>query len=139
VTGGYEQSGRAVPETLTALHALLARAAEEHPDVAQDDFDMLEIAVIEVAGNTVQHGAATGEVSYTFALEVLPDRLVAVLTDSGNCPPADTATQADMPDANQESGRGIPVAHAALDEVRHERVDGKNRWHLERRRRAAPS
>jgi serine/threonine-protein kinase RsbW len=60
VTGDYLLEGLAVPESLNLLHDLLERVGREHPDLDAGDLMMFETAVIEVAGNVVEHGRPPG-------------------------------------------------------------------------------
>lgn len=83
----YEVAGVAVPDSLDQLHDLMTQVGDEHPAVAELDLSMLETAVIEIAGNLVEHGRPAGAVSYHLRLEVLPDRLEGLLADSGEALP----------------------------------------------------
>lgn len=131
--GDYLLEGLAVPQTLHELHDLLDRVGSEHPDVLSDDLMRFETAVIEIAGNVVEHARPKGKVTYTFALHVRPDRLEGVLDDGGQ-PVSDSDVSA-MPDQWSEDGRGLPLARAALDELRYEREASRNLWRMIKRRR----
>jgi serine/threonine-protein kinase RsbW len=133
MAGEYRLDGLAVPETRGELHDLLARVAAEHPDVAGEDLQLFETAVIEIAGNVVEHGRPEGQVTYAFTLRVLDDRLSATLEDSGQEEPP--PPEADMPSVWAEEGRGLALAGAVLDELDVERRDGWNHWQLTRMRR----
>jgi serine/threonine-protein kinase RsbW len=134
----YTVSGLAVPESIELLHGLLAEARADHPALGEDDIAMIETAIIEIAGNVVQHAPPGLAVVYTFVLEVLGDRLVGVLTHSG--PEVEVDDEPTMPDDPlAESGRGLALAEAALDELRHEYTDDQNVWTLVRRRDLAPA
>jgi serine/threonine-protein kinase RsbW len=133
MTGEYSLEGLAVPETLDRLHALLEQVGQDHPALPADTLMMFETAVIEIAGNVVKHGRPQGKVLYTFRLRVLPDRMESMLCDSGDAV-AELPESGAMPDALQEQGRGLMLAEAALDELRYERVDGRNRWTMVRYR-----
>ncbi len=121
----YNLSGLAVPEGLDSLHELLARAAREHPSVPSGDVMMLETAVMEIAGNVIKHGKPSGAVAWTFTLDVGPP-LRATLADSGE-QYAETWT-GEMPEEMAESGRGLALANAVLDELLYERRDTINVW-----------
>ena len=131
--GSYRLDGLAVPQTLGELHELLTKVGEEHPDVEEDDLALFETAVIEIAGNVVEHGRPEGQVTYVFTLKVLPDRLTATIEDSGR--EGVSNTDAEMPSVWAEEGRGLALAGAVLDELDVERRDGWNHWRLTRRRR----
>ena len=65
---------------------------------------------------------------------MLPDRLEATLRDLGDELPEDLTGQA-MPDELAESGLGIPLAQAGLDELTYRREADANVWTLVRLRR----
>src|SRR5262249_55341947 len=117
------------------LHELLARVAREHPELAADDLMLFETAVIEIAGNVVEHGEPQGEVIWSFRLHVLPDRLDAHLVDAGLEVP--DAEPREEPDEWSEGGRGLILAQAALDDLSYRRQDGQNIWRMTRLRRSA--
>jgi serine/threonine-protein kinase RsbW len=131
MAGDYTVHGLAGPESLGLLHELLERVAADHPEVSPDDLMLLETAVIEIAGNVVEHGRPPGEVRYVFELAVRRDRLEATLSDSGEAvrDPVGGA----MPDDSAETGRGLPLARAALDELTYVRGDDGNRWRMVKR------
>lgn len=125
----------ALPSCLDAVHALLAELWADAPDVGEGDRARLTIAVAELVGNVVEHGRTAGGGAPRLALEVDAEdaRLLAVLEDDGvGYPP-----RGDLPaDELAESGRGLALVYAALDEVGYERRDGGNHWHLVLRRAA---
>ena len=130
----YILEGLAAPEMLDLLHELLARVGEEHTEVGTEDLAMIETAILEIAGNLVEHGRPAGRVAYSFSLHVLPDRLEGRLSDSGAELPDDPTGQ-EMPDELAEHGRGLALAEAALDELSYERVGNANTWTFVRFRR----
>ena len=133
---GYVIEGVAVPHSLDLLHDLIDRVGGEHPDVLHEDLSMLETAVIEIAGNLIEHGRPSGAVDYRLRLNVLPDRLEGLLADSGEQLPhvADIADIAE-PDLLAEDGRGLLLAQAVLDELTYQRTDEANTWRMVRWRR----
>jgi len=132
----YSVQGQAAPECFDELHALLERVSENHPEVGREDLDMLETAVIEIAGNVVEHGRPPGQVSYSFFLEVTDTALESVLIESGTEVPPDLDEPRPAPDDMSETGRGLLLAGAVLDELRYERRDGQNTWTMVRGRRS---
>jgi serine/threonine-protein kinase RsbW len=134
VTGDYVLEGLAVPESLNLLHDLLERVGQEHPDVDPADLTMFETAVIEVAGNVVEHGQPPGRVTWAFRLSVLPDRLEARLSDSGEEYPGGTWGTTMPTDLLQEDGRGLALATAVLDSLAYQRSSAVNHWTMLRRR-----
>jgi serine/threonine-protein kinase RsbW len=131
MAGDYELEALSVPESIEDLHELMDQARRDHPEVSREDLMMLETAVIEIAGNVVQHGRPEGRVAYRLRLEVLDDVLRVRLVDAGAgevpWPPPDA-------DPLSESGRGLALAEAAVDRLAYERVGEQNRWVVERLR-----
>jgi len=134
VSGEYLLEGLAVPESLNLLHDLLERVGREHPDLEPGDLLMFETAVIEVAGNVVEHGRPPGDVTWSFRLAVLPDRLEATLSDSGEEYPGGTWGTTMPADLLQEDGRGLALATAVLDSLEYERAAAANHWTMLRSR-----
>ena len=134
MTGEYVLEGLAVPDSLNLLHDLLDRVSREHPDVSSADLMLFETAVIEVAGNVVEHGRPPGAVTWAFRLEIHPDRLEAGLSDSGEEYPGGTWGTAMPTDPMQETGRGLALATAVLDSLSYERRDDANYWTMQRLR-----
>ncbi len=134
MSGDYLLEGLAVPESLNLLHDLLEQVGREHPDLDGGDLMLFETAVIEVAGNVVEHGRPSGAVSWTFRLSVLPDRLEARLSDSGEEYPGGTWGTTMPADPMQEDGRGLALATAVLDALDYERTDSVNHWTMLRNR-----
>lgn len=134
MTGDYLLEGLAVPESLNLLHDLLERVGDEHPDLSGGDLMLFETAVIEVAGNVVEHGQPQGRVAWTFRLAVRPDRLEATLSDSGEEYPGGTWGTTMPEDLMEENGRGLALATAVLDDLSYQRIEGVNHWTMLRRR-----
>jgi serine/threonine-protein kinase RsbW len=134
MTGEYLLQGLAVPESLNLLHDLLEEVGREHPDLDPGDLMLFETAVIEVAGNVVEHGQPQGRVSWTFRLAVLPDRLEGSLSDSGEEYPGGTWGTEMPDDLLQEDGRGLALATAVLDRLDYRRADDVNHWTMLKQR-----
>ena len=133
MTGDYALEGRAVPESLNLLHDLLERVGREHTDLDAGDLMMFETAVIEVAGNVVEHGRPSGDVTLAFRLSVRSDRLEAELSDSGEEYLGGTRGTTLPADPMQEDGRGLALAAGVLDSLRYERSAAANHWTMLRR------
>ncbi|MCA5924849.1 MULTISPECIES: ATP-binding protein [Curtobacterium] len=92
----------------------------------------LETALAEVAANIVEHTVRTDRETgrrYTVRLAATDRELTAVLTDNGM--PVDIDLSAvTMADVEQESGRGLALAIAALDRLEHRHEPGHNVWTL---------
>lgn len=113
---------------------LLEQVGRDHPGVSARDLMLFTTAVMEIAGNVVEHGRPEGQVRWQFTLDVGEETLLAVLSDSGEAYGGQPDAEAAMPDVWAESGRGFALAGAVLDDLRYERAEDRNRWHLVRRR-----
>ena len=132
MTGDYELRGLAVPGSLDLVQDLLVLVRSEHPDISETDLSMFETAIAEIHGNVVQHGRPEGQVTYAFSLTVRPDRLVGFLADTGE-PATDLSDRAPVEEM-AESGRGLWLAHATLDELLYARTGNRNTWKMTRLR-----
>ena len=136
--GRLELSGPATPEMLDLVHAVLERLWADHADVSQGDRARFETAVIEILGNIVEHayrldpsddpddGSAR---RFDVTLAATDEELVAAFGDNG-MPVALDLSNVTMPDEDAESGRGLALAAAAVDDLSYERVEGRNHWRL---------
>jgi len=117
-----------VDDVLDALDALWADA----PFVPDQDRTLFTLAVSEVATNMVQHTENPDSVMLTIDIHVARDGLEATLTDTA--PPAEIDWNGvEMPAPDSESGRGLALSTAALDELRHYADQRGNTWRLRRR------
>lgn len=93
---------------------------------ARMEFDL---AVIEVATNICEHAGPAGGVTFELELSLYADRIEARFEDDAG-PPVLPA-RAEMPPHTAESGRGLAIVQRAVDEMRYERLGGRNNlWFL---------
>jgi serine/threonine-protein kinase RsbW len=126
-----EFSGPARHECLDRIHDLLAELWQLQPGVSETDQLMFSTAVLEVGNNILTHGTAA---LMSIAVTGNGHQLEAELTDDGAAVEIDLETATPLPENLAESGRGLALVRMAVDEVTHEYVEGRNRWHLMRRR-----
>lgn len=124
----------AMPEIMDLVHAMIEHLWTTHPDVGDRDRARFEMSVIEILGNVVEH-AYRADVDvpsgrrFQIVLAATDDRLLAHLSDNGQ-PVGLDLSGAVMPDELAESGRGLALATAALDDLSFRRVDERNHWDL---------
>jgi serine/threonine-protein kinase RsbW len=133
---GHGLTATARPQALDAVYELLETVWREHPDVAPEDRTLFGIAVVEIAGNIVEHAAAGADLDFRLDVRVYDDRLEARFRDEGVAFDSADAPAALPQDDLVESGRGLAMARAAVDEVGYLRSDGTNHWLVLRRRSA---
>lgn len=132
--GRLELSAPATPEILDLVHGMMAHLFSTHPDISERDRIRFEMSVIEILGNIVEH-AYRADVDtpsgrrFDIVLGVTGERLLAHLADNG-LPVALDLSGAVMPDELAESGRGLALATAALDDLSYQRIAARNLWDL---------
>jgi serine/threonine-protein kinase RsbW len=146
-TGRFTLVVAADPDSLDTVHEALEELWATQPSVSDLDRTRFETGLIEILANIVEHsfdGAAPvgdgdgGDDARNarrlkVVVKVDDENLLAVLSDNGLPVFIDLSTVT-MPDEDAESGRGLALALAALDELSYARVDGCNSWTLSCRR-----
>ena len=121
------------PDTLDAVHALLGSIWEQSPDVSRADQMRFETALIELASNIFRHADTGGGISCSLSVHIDPQQIEAHVRDTGQ--PGDIQlTGVEMPDEYSESGRGIALINALVDEFTYTREGEQNIWRILRRR-----
>ena len=128
--------------TLDLVHDRLEAFWLRDGSVGVADRTRVEMAVIEIVGNIIEHAFAADSGATTpsrrvlhVALRLAPDSIEAVLSDNG-LPTELDLESVTMPGDDAVSGRGLALAVAAVDELGYERVGGRNHWTLRCRRNA---
>lgn len=120
------------PHDVDAVQDMLVDAWNTLPPLADDERMRFELALVELASNVIRHADPGSGVSCTLRIDNLGDRIQATLVDSGK--PGDVSIRAaEMPDELSESGRGIPLIRALVDELDYGHDAGVNRWYIMRR------
>lgn len=143
VVGRLELSAPADPAVLDLVHAVLDQLWQAHPDISTADRGRFEIAVVEILGNVMEHAyAADRSVAepvgadqrrFEICVAATDDDLVAEIEDNGLPMELDLGSVV-MPDAFAESGRGLALASAAVDDLDYERRGSRNHWRVRCRR-----
>ncbi|AEF40884.1 ATP-binding protein [Hoyosella subflava] len=127
--GALTLTATAHPEAIDAVHELLAQLWEG--TLSADDIHRMrfETAVAEVAGNIVTHGRESGTRTFTLTVGITDGLLEARFKDDGTPQHLDL-TSVSLPEDLAESGRGLAIASALLDELHYRRAPGENTWYL---------
>jgi serine/threonine-protein kinase RsbW len=136
VVGEHRMDFAAPPDDVTAVHDFLADVWTAEPSVGGEDRMALELAVVELASNVIEHAATDVPVRCSLTLAVHGDGLEARITDDGR-PASVDLTAAALPDETAESGRGLALVQMVVDELRYDRDGGRNRWTVRRGRAGA--
>jgi serine/threonine-protein kinase RsbW len=113
-------------ESIDRLREATGRAVDDRPLM------LFETALGEIGGNVLTHGRPAGtERPIEYLLRFDHGTLVASLTDSGSIVHEHLGRE--MPDHASETGRGLAMARALLDELGYERDGEINRWRLVKR------
>ena len=127
-------------EAVDDVHDALDRLWTQDVTVGPRDRSRIATAVAEIVGNIVEHAFRLDQETSRpedrrlyVQLRLGPGDIEVVVADNGR-PIAIDLSDVAMPDDDAESGRGLALAVAALDEVRYERIGDRNRWTLRCRR-----
>lgn len=121
------------PDDVSAVHDFLAGVWQHEPSVAAEDRMALELALVELTSNVIEHGARPDGVSCELRLEIGDERFQALLSDDGVAATVDPDA-AVLPDDFAEGGRGLALVQMVVDDLRYERVADRNRWTVLRSR-----
>jgi len=129
---GYR--GPSNDDAIEAIHTELDALWDDASFVPEMDRMTFTTAVIESAANIVQHAQPVGEkpVEIDVDITVRPTRLVARVSAHNAREPFAEDMQADLPDEEAESGRGLALIEMLVTTVTFERQDGTNTWILTR-------
>lgn len=121
------------PDDVTAVHTFLSSVWDREPDLSPEDRMALELALVELASNVIEHGAGGRSVTCSLRVDVGPDEVLVSLTDDG-VPVLVDPSAAHLPDALAEGGRGLALVQMVVDDLRYDRVEERNRWLVRRGR-----
>lgn len=120
------------PACLAELHEALDRLWAEAPEVDDGTRAKVVTALAELVGNVVEHGrTATGSTPrLEVELTVADDAVRALVHDDGEAVDPDVTDRGLPDDPLAESGRGLPLARAAADELAYDHGADGNRWRI---------
>ncbi|MFB2583116.1 ATP-binding protein [Herbiconiux sp. P15] len=128
----------APPDDVDAVHEFLETVWAANPEVSEHDRMAFETALVELAANVIQHAAGEGGVTCVLTVNADENGLTASLTDTADAGGIVLVARS-MPDELAESGRGIALIQALVDDLRYERIDERNVWSITKSRAAAES
>jgi len=120
------------PATLDEVHELLSAVWEKSPHVSAENQMRFETALIELVSNVFRHADTGDGVACALNIDISDMHIEAQLSDTGE--PGDfKLMHATMPDELSESGRGIALIQALMDEFTFENQGEHNIWRILRR------
>ena len=122
----------APPDDVDTVHRLLGTVWADVPSVPIEDQRRFETALIELTSNVIRYAGGGKGVSCTLTVDNFEDRIEAMLTDTGE-PGNMQLVGRSMPDDLAESGRGILLIQALVDELSYDRYNGHNYWRIMRK------
>ncbi|WGL50590.1 ATP-binding protein [Nocardioides sp. BP30] len=132
----FRLSVPARPQSLDLVHPAIEQLWSAHPEVGELERLRFETAVIEIFANVVEHAFRNDPEDpdgdgrrLDLVLAVTGAQVEATFTDNGQPAELDLSVVT-LPDADSESGRGLAMAIAALDDLSYEHEGGRNRWRL---------
>ena len=127
--------GAAELDFVDALLDATERLCDRVPGLAETDRTMFTLAVCEIATNIAEHALPRGDetVRLRVTLSIDADAMQAVFVDTGHPATLDLGAVA-LPGDDAESGRGLAIVRASVDDLSHDADDG-NTWRILRRRR----
>lgn len=120
------------PDDLSIVHQFLEGVWEENPLVGSRDRNSFETAIIELTSNIILYSNATSGIKCKIDIDIDDDMMYAVIKDNGDLADLEL-DQHIMPDEFSESGRGIPLIRALVDEFHYENLDQENTWKISKR------
>jgi serine/threonine-protein kinase RsbW len=135
VMGEHRLDFASPPDDVSSVHDFLSDVWTAEPTVSVEDRMALELAIIELASNVIEHATAGVPLTCSLTLAVAPDALEARITDDGR-PAAVDVAGATLPDELAESGRGLALVQMVVDELRYDRLGDENRWTVRKATRA---
>ena len=120
------------PDDVDSVHLLLEDVWRSETHISVLDRISFETALIELVSNVIRHADSGSGVTCTLTINVSDENIEATLRDTGE--PGDVQLVGrTMPEDLAESGRGIPLIQALVDELTYEREGNLNSWCLRRK------
>lgn len=121
----------APPDSVGRVHELLQKVWLDTPHISLIDRASFETALIELAANVIQHANHGNPVECTVAVDATESFISATLIDTGEEAALELA-RVKMPEATAESGRGLAIITALVDEVFYDSDGSVNCWRITR-------
>ena len=128
----YRQYLSVPPDDVDAVHDFLHDIWAENPHIPSYDQMSFETAIIELVANIILYSVAVSGVTCEVTIEALEDEIRARISDNGELTELELEAHI-MPDAFSESGRGIALIKALVDDFTFDPSGNKNEWRMSKR------
>ncbi len=128
----YRCEIKAPPETIDDIHRFLAQIWQTHPEVASADRMALDVVLVELVANVIQHNAGIPVICST-VVTIGEKTIAARISDTGG-EVVGLPERSAMPDVDSESGRGLALIRMLTDSFEYQRDGEWNVWTLKRSR-----
>ena len=120
------------PDTLDRVHDLMDEIWRGSPEISKEDQISFETALIELMSNVFIHADSGSGIACTLTVGISDNAISASIRDTGE-PGEIQLSLSSMPDEFAESGRGLALIKALVDELSYERENEQNHWKIMRR------
>jgi serine/threonine-protein kinase RsbW len=134
-SGDYTITIATPNDDIDVVHDLLEDVWAKSPSVSATDRLSFATALIELSSNVIRHADDGSGLQCVLTVGVSDARIEARLTDTGVASNVDLVGRA-MPEELAESGRGIALINALVDEIEYVRSGSINHWRISRSRTA---
>lgn len=128
----YQRELSVPPDDLEVVHEFFKGIWVENSHVSNRDRNSIETAIIEITANIISYSSATAGIKCEIVLEIGEQSVNATITDNGDLAELEIDEHI-MPDEFSESGRGIPLIRALVDEFSYENRNKENTWKISKR------
>lgn len=122
-------------DDIEKVHEMLEAVWAKSPSVSSTDRLSFETALIELSSNVIRHADDGSGIRCVLTVGVSDARIEARLTDTGLASTVELVGRT-MPEELAESGRGIALIKALVDELEYVRSGSSNHWRISRSRTA---
>ena len=122
-------------DDIEKVHEMLEAVWAKSPSVSSTDRLSFETALIELSSNVIRHADDGSGIRCVLTVGVSDARIEARLTDTGLASTVELVGRT-MPEELAESGRGIALIRALVDELEYVRSGSSNHWRISRSRTA---
>jgi len=121
------------PGDVDAVHSLLEDVWADAPGIPMMERFKFETALLELASNVVKHADDGSGLRCTLEIDAHPASIEATVLDDGEPSDIEILVPRDMPDVLSESGRGLAMIQALVDDLAYSREGSTNRWRISSR------